>query len=148
MAKKKKKYEVDHNAVIKGGENQWGSIYLNMFTHKAFIELPNAAKNLYSCCRIQSQSQDMRQNLYNYKKELMRLYGFENEGELYKLGIPANVFVFPSKHAKKFGYDKGNFSRYMGILEQAGFIKKIIAGKKQKKQNLYAFSSAWKGEEK
>lgn len=144
---KKKKYEVDIAAVIKGGENEWGSVYRNMYTHKNFIALPPSAKHLYAVCRIHIHTEKQRRNLWKYKQELMKLYGLKEENELFTLGIPLKVFVFPSIHAIEYGFDKGNFSRNMTILKNAGFIKKVVAGKEQKKQNLYAFSSEWKGEQ-
>lgn len=123
------------------------AIYSSLVLSSEFQKLPHAIQHFYFILRAHTPSELCQQNLWRYKTELMKLYGLKNEYELIEhLDFPPKelCFVFPGKHAEVYGYGKTVSCKYLNHLTATGFIEKVICGKKQRKQNLYAFSDKWR----
>jgi len=107
-------------------------IYESMLQSEAFISLKPRVKVLYIYCKSQ---------LYGKRKpakDFPQVEELQND----------SYFYFNWELAKRYSLYKdsmeSNFYRDIKTLIDAGFIKLVASGAKQKKKNIYAPSERWK----
>lgn len=130
--RKSKSRSPDYNASMSGTHETFAMMYDSMLKHPTFIMLSPTAKIIYMLCRNQATCKEGRQCLYNHSKKTGVIY-------------PENCFVFPARHLEQYGYaDRGNATKYLKELINAGFIKIYEQNGHRFKLNIYQFSSVWK----
>ena len=131
MPRKKTVPKPDLYASADTKDVRFGRIYPGQLQSEAFKKLPLGTRYFYLLCRAQEQSDEGRRSLYKHAAEYGREY-------------PEGCFVFPASAAAEYGFDKGNASRHLQRLAEAGFIKIIEQNGPRHIINIYRFSDEWR----
>lgn len=115
-----------------GRHEHYGRLFESMLKSDIYKSLTTGEKQVYTCCRVQANTEKGKQSLYKH--------GIEN-GRAYD---PERDFVFSAKHAAEYGINRFFLSRCMKVLIEKGFIEKREANQYQHKVNVYSFSDKWK----
>lgn len=111
--------------------DHYGTIFRSMVTSPAYNALSVGAKQFYTLCRVQAQSEEGRRCLYQQTQQT-------------GITVEAGWFVFPAKHLTECWVDRSSASRWFKELEKRGFIECIQRGKNCFSVNVYRFSDKWK----
>lgn len=133
-------------------KSNWSPVTDDMLTSKKFYEVLTPGEQLlYIKCLTQWKTKQCKECLYKALEERYNALGENKTKEdlAFMVYNPQNrygkdLFVFPVKHAKRYGYTSANLSKTLKGLIEKGFITIYQPGKKQQKVNIYEFSNKWK----
>lgn len=113
-----------------GGGSTFCMIYESLLKNEYFQQLDGSLRYFYICCLSEWRSRDGRSCLYQHRQESQREYSIYS-------------FVFPAKHLKQYGIDRGNASRYFDDLIALGLLRKLENNKLRQKVNVYEILDGW-----
>lgn len=133
-------------------KSNWTPVVDDMLTSEKFYKVLTPGEQLfYIKCLSQWKTKQCKECLYKALEERYNAIGEPKSKEDLALMVynPQNrygkdLFVFPSKHAKRYGYTSAYISKTLKALEEKGYIKTFQNGQYQHKVNIYEFSSKWK----
>lgn len=138
---------------------RFAMITTDIFESEAYQGLSHAARNLYLIMCINSDTnQQSQRDSFEVLKQYKTLQGEDIDetaltelagGRIGKTYIHPQMFIFPAKYGKQYGYSPQYMNKLKQELIQKGFIKVIYQGKGRytgftKNATIYRFSNEWK----
>jgi len=148
----KLKYYAPYWAYDDNPISNYGRLYADMCKSKKFYKVLTPGEQLFLLkCIAHATTKECKECLYKALETRCMELGEEKSKEDIALmtyntknRYGHDLFVFPYKHAQKYGYSSASISKYFRILEEKGFIKTIQNGQLQHKVSIYEFVGKWK----
>lgn len=132
--------------LVTNRKSSYAPLPADLLQSEQYQELSGPAKNLFLAMLVHSRTIENCECLYNAIRECDAYMGLQTPNmdimsAIYKSDY--RFFVFPAKHARKYGFSSALAWKYRQELESKGFINCLVKRKHAQRVSIYCFSSHW-----